>query len=346
MEVLDDMEGGTMCGLCLGLVALIVTSVLLAMSVAVCPPNFVALDYNSFNLEVGSTVIKNGRHWVGLGHTLLLFPTTMQTVSFTRTGGQRPALLLPSQEGQIVEMELSFQYKLITKGACNVNGRGADGNLACVRNIYNAFKMDWENRYESIAESTFKGSSASFTVAEFYTDRESIAELMAASLSAKLLDNGATFEGLQLLRMTPPSSVDNAYINKVVAEQQVRTSTLLQEVRTVESATLLIAGNTTAQTDLINVRAEADATRAQGDAEARGISAVVAAEAAALLIARDGLNMTNVEMLRYLWGKAVRDDVNASVIVTESAADPVDLMLGLTSALISPSSEVSQFQST
>jgi len=322
-------EYGT-CGVCLGIVALIVTSVLLALSVAVCPPNFVALDYNSFNLEVGNKVIKNGRHWVGLGHTLLLFPTTLQSVSF----GGRP-LLLPSQEGQIVEMEVAFQYRLITEGKCNVNGRGEDGDLECIRNLYNAFKMDWEQRYESIAESAFKGSSASFTVAQFYTARKAINAAMFEALRDKFKDNGAVLEGLQMLKMTPPASVDVAYINKVVAEQQVRTSTLLQEVRKVEAATLLIAGNTTAQTNLINVKAEAQAERDWGDAEARGIGDVLAAEATALKNARNGLSMTNVQMLRYLWGRAVREDVNASVVVTSSAADPVDLMLGLTSGLFS-----------
>jgi len=98
------------CCCCFVLSVLITGSILLAVSFVVVEPNFVGIDFNANQMEIDTSgVYEAGRHFLGVGHYFVLFPTTEQAMSFE--GENR--IYGRTKDGLAVTVELVLYYKLL-----------------------------------------------------------------------------------------------------------------------------------------------------------------------------------------------------------------------------------------
>ena len=95
-----------------GIVLVIV--ILVAMSYASLEYTESGLDYASISKTIEKKPYKGGIHFLGLGHSFIKFPNTIQTVEFSDEDTADQGMLSSrTLDGLEVELAISFQYKLI-----------------------------------------------------------------------------------------------------------------------------------------------------------------------------------------------------------------------------------------
>lgn len=77
------MEPKTKACLILVGVALVATAVLLFMSFSSLEVNELGLDYSSITKTIDPNVYTPGIHFLGLGHSFIRYPSTIQTYDFS-----------------------------------------------------------------------------------------------------------------------------------------------------------------------------------------------------------------------------------------------------------------------
>ena len=85
------MAGGFACiaGVTGVLVVIIVSSVLLGISFYVVEPNHVAMDLNKITMTLDEkTLLQSGRKFLGVGHELIVFPTSQSNIDLGSSVGR------------------------------------------------------------------------------------------------------------------------------------------------------------------------------------------------------------------------------------------------------------------
>ena len=78
----------------------------MATSFATIDPNNVGLDYNSITLSINkNTLFPSGRHFLGVGHSFIIYPLTAQGVKFENMNSR-------TNDGLLLTLDVSFNYQL------------------------------------------------------------------------------------------------------------------------------------------------------------------------------------------------------------------------------------------
>ena len=85
--------------------------ILIFTSIKTLEVNEVGLDYSGITKTIDSDIYGAGIHLLGVGHSFIIYPTTVQHYEFSRTkGADGPKIRSRTKEGLEVELEISFQY--------------------------------------------------------------------------------------------------------------------------------------------------------------------------------------------------------------------------------------------
>ena len=78
---------GLFIGGCVCCVLLITSAILFGVSWSSLEPNEVGIEYNGNTLSINTDeLFTSGRHFLGLGHSFIVYPKTLQTVKFAQAG--------------------------------------------------------------------------------------------------------------------------------------------------------------------------------------------------------------------------------------------------------------------
>ena len=279
-------------------VVLLVSSILIALSFGVLQSTESGIDYNTITQSLDtSKVWSNGRHFIGLGHEFIVFPTNLVTISF-------PSEQCRTSDGLLVTLSIEFQYQLV----------GGD----TLFELYADWGTEYDAGFRNIAKDSIRNVAASFTAFDFFERREAISAAMQVALHDKLTtSHHATVELFQLQNIDLPIEFQDSIQATEIARQEIQRVINVQNQEVINAQTKIIEAEASAQILTVQAENEAAGYVAQKGAEAYAIGVRLSAEKDAYSAIKATLNFTNEELLSYVWVKNLehRQDSEAGKLV-------------------------------
>lgn len=275
---------------------IIIGSILLGVSFSVLEPNEVGLEYNANTLKLYTELYRGGRYFLGVGHSFVKFPTTMQTIKFSGSD----AILGRTKDGLAVEMSISLQYKYIL-------------DAASLRKLYIDFAENHLTAYIKIARSVIRDVASEYTAFQFFAERTIIGAKMQVEMNNALAKVYSTVPALQLLNVELPIAFSDAIQKTVNAQQDIEKAEYEQNAVKISSQTEVFKAQKDAEIVIINANATAQATLAAMKAQAKALTTQLTAEKDAYNAAKTKFvsrwaGYSNKNLLTYVWLDAVANN--------------------------------------
>jgi len=295
----DDDEK-TMVGCSVFCCLLIIGSILLGVSFSVLEPNEVGLEYNANTLKLYSELYTGGRYFLGVGHSFVKFPTTMQTIKFSGGDSDFGAIMGRTKDGLAVEMSISLQYKYVL-------------DASSLRKLYVDFAENHLTTYIKIARSVVRDVASEYTAFQFFADRTIIGATMQVEMNSAFVDVYSTVPALQLLNVELPIAFSDAIQKTVNAQQDIEKAEYEQNAVKISSQTEVFKAVKDAEIVVINANATAQATLAAMKAQAKALTTQLSAEKDAYKAAKTKFvarwsGYSNKNLLTYVWLDAVANN--------------------------------------
>lgn len=288
---------GTLVGLCMGTVTLIITIALLAASWAVLTPQEYGLKFNGATITMDDdTVYSSGRIYVGVGGSFYKFPRKLTYVEFSAAYGN--ALDVWSADGQQLFVEASFYYQL--KGDK-------------IHDIFYTYGTGFGKIVYYMAAETIRNVATDYVTADFFTNRSAIDQTMQAALQARLSSEAfSSIVQFNLLAIDVPNNFDDAIVNKVITGQDVITLEQLRQSQVIRSQISTVNATANANVTVMNAAATATGYMTTQSTSARLFNDYMNARASELLTLYQALNFTSPKQLfQYLYTDVIRGNTVA-----------------------------------
>ena len=136
-----------------------------------------------------------GRHFIGLGHSFIVFPKTLQTVRMgTFASGEAvdgetlttSSLLARTEDGLQVTLDLSFQYRL-------------KESINDIIDLYRDFQDNYQPAYVRIARNVLRDVASEFQAFQYFYNHSVVGTRMGEVLNEALANHSASVQSFQLL---------------------------------------------------------------------------------------------------------------------------------------------------
>ena len=164
--------------------------VIFPLSWQTLPYSEMGLDFNQITGRLDtSRTYERGRHLVGLGHVLVTFPRTIQTIDFAQaseleTETSLTSIPVISADGQMVRLECSVWYRLVPDK---------------LGELYSRYATRFASNVAKAARQGITEASSLFDTVDFYRSRTRVREAMQLAVAAALAS------GTPLLHPYPPA---------------------------------------------------------------------------------------------------------------------------------------------
>jgi len=284
-------------GACFILFILIPSIVLFSVSFSRLEATEVGLDYNHNQYQVSKQVYNSGLYMLGLGHSFIKFPTTLQTVDFE--GGSQITCF--TSDGLPVQLSLSFQYKI------------SAGNIY---DLYMTYGLSYETVYEDFALHTIAEVSTQFSAYQFFNEPTAISVYLLKALQDSFTGIYSSVEYLQLKSVGLPDVFEQAIQDTIVAEQQITKAGYQLDTALVTAATMVQNATYAANITLINANAEALLYWQIQQANALATSNLINIEAVSYAYVAADLHFTSADqLLDYIWLEALSEQDSAELFI-------------------------------
>lgn len=280
-EVWQVAVGGT----CFCIV-LIVSIVLLAVSFSTLEPNEIGLRVDGVNIQLDRTKLwENGRHFLGLGHYFVKFPTEVRETEVD--------VKARSVDGASVQVKCSFQWQI-------------QKDLDKVFKLYSLFDEQYAKAFDKIANDEIRNVAASYTAFDFFFKRSEITVAMGQSLDRALSLVGVSVSGFQLLNFDVPK----AFSATVQVTEETKQRKTRAESNQAKANITAQAKVETAKEDATVLRVQAEATAIafvqEKTAQRDSIAIRIGAERESYKAMKQNLTLTSAELLTIIWLGAVQ----------------------------------------
>ncbi|TFF98819.1 MAG: prohibitin family protein [Promethearchaeota archaeon] len=233
--------------------------------------SFESVDYNQYGLkqnnltkQIETTVYREGLYFIGFWYDFITFPSTYTTIEFTPDPDASDIPInVQTKNGLLVKIDLSFQFRI----------RQTD-----LLALYSNYGMGYLDYIEAEARSALREVVGNFEAETLYANRSLVNADMSDALFSSLssiVDVG----NFQLRHINFPDSFEEAVEQYEVWRVEVEIAQLEQEAEIIRQETEKLITEYAANNTII---------------EYEGI-------AEALNQLQETLNMTNSELLQYLW---------------------------------------------
>jgi regulator of protease activity HflC (stomatin/prohibitin superfamily) len=282
---------------------LIASAIMLGCSFGVLDPTQFALDYDTVNFQINENALyTGGRHFIGLGHTFIIFPKTLQTCRMgTFEGGEEvdgetfttSSLQARTEDGLQVTLDISFQYRLTE-------------TIDAIIKLYSDFQDNYRPAYVRIARNVLRDVASEFQAFQYFYNRSIVGAKMREVLNSALANHSATVQAFQLLNVELPERFSSAIEGTEVARQAIENAKYQQDVARTEANTRVEEAKRQAEIILLQASATAKSTRLQAAADANITLRQMEAETAAYKTIQTELDLTEDQLLSYVWLKAIQ----------------------------------------
>lgn len=273
-------------------------------------PTEIGIDFSLISYTLGRTY-PPGRHFLGLGHRFIHFPTKLNTIDFTnqQTDFTRGAPLRSrTSDGLEVQLEVSFQYKLKS----DYNATHSEVEL-----LYRKYGEKYEDVFVLAAIETVTREATKHNASTFFSQRVFVGDRMQERMTQDFNDNYfANIEFFQLRSVSLPTRFEEEIQNTEVQKQDISKAEAERGHQEISGQALVAVAVEDAKS--IGLQAEATAATVNLDNEAyvRQFNLTQALQAEGFQQIYAQLNANEDSIIEYLDVRALRDHPSEAAIVS------------------------------
>jgi len=309
------ISGGGCCG-----VLVITIIVLIAVSFATLEPDEYGLDFNGVTQHVDETTLyEEGRYFLGLGHSFIVLPRTVQTNEIAN-------VQVRTVDGLVVSLSASYQWRL---------PRSAE----VVAGVYFLFKDEYSRAFDKIASNLVRDVAARWGAFDFYFNRTQIQSAMRDELDKVLQESlGVQVESYQLRNFDMPAPFERE-IELTEQKRQGILKTLQEQQRArIDAESKVNVARENANVIRVQAQADRDAFLFERVAEADSINATIAAEKQSYGALQRALGLDAEQLATFVWLRSVQDTTASQLIAvpTPPGVASVDAAAAAAAAAAAP----------
>jgi len=298
----DATQAAAGCCCCVTVIALIVG---LATSFAQVHATQYGLDYDHIFETVDDKVYTGGIHFLGIGHSFIKFPNTVQSVEYSQAA--QDLLHARTSDGLPLILGVSFQYRLIEKQ---------------IHSMY----MKYKEHHPAIVFNTGRhlcsNIAANFTAYQFFNDKQGIAKEMQNYVNHYLSKSLMCFvDAFQINTVHLPKDFEAAIQESLNTKQNItRTKKMVENVK-VKFATEVLVAHKNAQSTIAGAGGQASGVRKAAFAAANMTTQTVGAAGKGYLMVKNDLSLktdstgsdaNKSELLTYMYSDSLADAAMSS----------------------------------
>jgi len=263
----------------------ITTIVLFALSFDTIDVCEMGIKYNANLVTIDEDgIYNNGRYFLGLGLSFIIFPTKLIPIEFIGSSQMRAW----SREGQLISIDLGFYYALEREEMIN---------------IYKKYGEDYHVRFRQYAVKALKEVTIQYEAEDFFLIRRQIGDHMLAQLRATYRKENLSVELFALREIKIPSEFEKKVISKVVEKQKYYTELRQKEIALATAAITVLQGQGAARIRLVKAQATALSEVVIANAEQSGKQLVYEQEADSYGNLSSTLGLNSEQLLNYQFAK-------------------------------------------
>lgn len=152
--------------LVVGVVAMLI---LILTSFRTLEVNEIGLDYSGITKSIDTQLYTSGIHFLGVGHSFIKYPTTVQTYEFSKApGSDSPNVRSRTKDGLEVELEISFQFIYVSTQ---------------LYDLYMSYAKNYKTPCKKIAIDILTDIATQYIASQFFFDKEKISSAMQKALN-------------------------------------------------------------------------------------------------------------------------------------------------------------------
>lgn len=256
--------------------------------------NEYGLDYSGISKSINPTPQTAGIFFLGIGHSFIRFPKTVQTLEYSKDKKANSGPLQSrTSDGLEVILEISFQYKLEYSG---------------IFNLYMLYGPEYSQIFDRMGIDVLTDLATGYTAYDFFMERTKIGEAMQTALDQHFRTNCfSSVEFFQLRSVDLPDKFESAIQLSEVKKQDIKKAQAEKEKMVVELETSRIKAEYQKNVTINLATGEAKSITAKNQADVASFKLLAQARANSYQALKDELGLTGPQLLDLIKAKLIRD---------------------------------------
>ena len=252
------------------------------------------LNYSWISKTISPNIKENGLYFIGIGHSFIKFPKTVQTIEFSnqKTANKGP-IQSRTSDGLEVTLEISFQY-ILTKEK--------------IYELYTKYGNNYDFIFQNIAIHTLTEEATKYTAYNFFMDRGKIKDDFQKELNEifeKLCYSTIVF--LQLRSVDLPSLFEESIQESEVKKQDILRAKAEQNKIMIEVDTKIKAAEYQKDVIINMAEGEAEAIYKQNKADVESLIKMQETQINVYKNLKKSLALDNSKLLNLIKSKLIKD---------------------------------------
>jgi regulator of protease activity HflC (stomatin/prohibitin superfamily) len=252
------------------------------------------LNYSWISKTISPEVKENGLYFIGIGHSFIKFPKTVQTIEFSeeKTANRGP-IESRTSDGLEVTLEISFQYILQPDK---------------LYDLYNTYGPKYDNVFQNIAINILTEEATKYTAYNFFMDRGKIKDDFQYELNLRFDKNCfSNIQFLQLRSVNLPNLFEQSIQESEVKKQDIQKAQAEQNKVKIEIDTKIKAAEYQKNVIINKAEGEAQAIIKQNEAYVEALLRTQNTQTNAFKNLKDTLQLTNENLLDFMKTKIIKE---------------------------------------
>ena len=260
------------------------------------------LNYSWISKTISPEVKENGLYFIGIGHSFIKFPKTVQTIEFSeeKTANRGP-IESRTSDGLEVTLEISFQYILQPDK---------------LYDLYNTYGPKYDNVFQNIAINILTEEATKYTAYNFFMDRGKIKDDFQYELNLRFDKNCfSNIQFLQLRSVNLPNLFEQSIQESEVKKQDIQKAQAEQNKVKIEIDTKIKAAEYQKNVIINKAEGEAQAIIKQNEAYVEALLRTQNTQTNAFKNLKDTLQLTNENLLDFMKTKLLKNIVERMILL-------------------------------
>ena len=253
------------------------------------------LDYSWIFKQISSEIRENGIHFLGICHSFIRFPKTVQTIEFSHErNANRGPILSRTSDGLEVRLEISFQYVLQPEN---------------IYKLYSKYGKDYLKIFQNMAIHLLTEEATKYTAYNFFMDRGLIKDDFQRNLNEffnNVLFSNIVF--LQLRNVDLPDLFEESIQESEVKKQDIQRAMAEYNKINVEVETKIKSAEYQKEVMIIKAQGEAIGMLKQNEADVESYKKINDAQIEGYKRFKENIGLSNNELFKYIETNIIKDN--------------------------------------
>ena len=251
------------------------------------------LNYSWISKNISPNIKENGLYYIGIGHSFIKFPKTVQTIEFSnQKSANKGPIQSRTSDGLEVTLEISFQY-ILTKEK--------------IYELYTKYGSNYNYIFQNIAVHTLTEEATKYTAYNFFMDRGKIKDDFQMELNEifeQLCYSSIVF--LQLRSVDLPSLFEESIQESEVKKQDILRAKAEQNKIMIEVDTKIKAAEYQKDVIINMAEGEAEAIYKQNKADVESLMKMQETQVNVYKNLKNTLGLDNTKLLNLMKSKLIK----------------------------------------